>query len=55
MNGGQGTSMIKHLSDSNSFEHLLNEMCASSLLTQLLIKMLDEQYLSVAGPRKVSV
>lgn len=51
----RGTSEINHLSDSNSSEHQLNEMCTSFLITQLLIKMPDEQYLHAAGSRRVMV
>lgn len=55
MNGGQGTSMIKYFSYSNIFENQLNELCTSFLITQLLIKMFDEQWLSIAGLRKAIV
>lgn len=54
MNGGQGTSVIHHISDLKSFEHLLNEMCTSFLITQLLIEMPDKQCLSVADSEKAT-
>ena len=55
MNGGQGTSMIKHFSDSNIFENQLNELCTAFLITQLLTKICDEQWIRMAGLRKAMV